>query len=366
MLDNCERKKMSNKSIKKEVISRSSFLTSRNAVAVIDCGISTQKICVVDSDEHGNPELLSFQRIFFSLRDNKQNYETFIKSLLRSYSDFGIRTFILTTNARPAFSSDSETVSFITDIVSKYVKNILCYTSEDNFVTIKEAKKKPQKVVSASWKAVAKEISNNVNEKVLIVEFSTRSLSLTLVDNGKILTDSLSNYERIQNDDLFYFGFYDTNVACIENPFNYKDHTFNLPCESHASTRDIFIITGDLNTIQEERNLSIEQQRKISIDNLAKVFSIDASSNHSMLIEIAEEMKKKFFSKIISIIKKKLDEFSLNKLILIGTGSETLYNVLVKDEGFKEYEILTDKDLFPNEFSHAYAVALSYLNKEKQ
>ncbi|MHA1399360.1 MAG: hypothetical protein ACTSQE_03295 [Candidatus Heimdallarchaeaceae archaeon] len=340
-----------------------SFLASLNAIAVLDIGVSTQKMFVADPS---NPdEILSYQRIFFPLKEKKDEFETFIKSLLRSYSDFGIRTFILTTTAAPVFSSDKETVEFITKIVSKYVQNVICYSSDGTFVSIAEANKTPEKIVSASWRALGESIKEYVQTDALIVEFSTRSVSLIPICENKICSVSKTDFERIKKSELLFYGLLETNVAIIENPFVYENKKYYLPFEKHASTADLFILSNDLQTSQMEHNLSLERLKERALSNLAKVFCIvDQLNNKEIIQKLAFVMRNKLINQIKTAIKLKLQEYSLNTIVLVGLGSEILYQYLSKQEDMQSVKIVQEKDLLLTEFSPAYAIARIYSSKK--
>ncbi|UJG40339.1 MAG: hypothetical protein K9W45_10915 [Candidatus Heimdallarchaeum aukensis] len=343
-------------------ITNSTFFTSHNAIAVLDIGITTQKICVIDPSQPDSP--LSYQRILFSLNKKKDEFETFIKSLLRSYSDFGIRDFILTTSAEPVFDSDQEAVSFIGKIVNKYVNNVSYYSLDNSFLSPDEAEKNPSKVVSAGWKALAEAAYDFVKEDFLAIEFSTRTFSLAPVKEGKYAANSRNNYERMLNDELLFIGTLETNLVNIENPFIFDGKKIYLPSFPHARTEDLFFISNDLHTSQTDTNLTLDQIRENAYRNVSKMFCI---SNYKENMDILQKITDNLIQKILNIIKnaiqQKLKAYGLDKIVLFGIGADLLFDYLSQDEEFANIKIVKGSDFVSVEFSPAFAIGYLYTKK---
>ncbi|MHA1865703.1 MAG: hypothetical protein ACTSWZ_04275 [Candidatus Heimdallarchaeaceae archaeon] len=340
----------------------SAFFTSKKAIAVLDIGITTQKICVIDPSQPDSP--LSYQRILFSLYDKRDEFETFIKSLLRSYSDFGIRDFIVTTTAEQVFDSDQEAVEFIGKIVNKYVQNVSYYSLDNSFLSPSEAVKNPSKVVSAGWKALAEAAFDFVKEDFLAIEFSTRTFSLTPIKEGKYASNSKNNYDRMLNDELLFIGTLETNLANIENPFVFDDKQFYLPSFPHARTVDLFFISNDLHTSQTDSNLTLDQIKENAYRNVSRMFCISDYKNN---MEFLQKITSALIQKILAIIKKsilqKLKAYELDKIVLFGIGADLLFDYLSQDEEFANIKIGKGSDFVSVEFSPAFAIGYLYTKK---
>ena len=341
------------------------YKISSNAIAVLDIGVSTQKFVVLDPEKPDEP--LSYQRIYFALKDKKNEFDTFLKSLLRSYSDFGIRKFILTTSASPVFDSAKETIEFISNVITKYInpKNLLCFTKDGNFVPIEKAKKEPEKIVSAGWKALGVGASYLAQTDALIVEFATRTTSFIPVKDYKIVSNANDDHDRVKNKELLFYGLLETNAAFIENTFTCKDEVYFLPFENHAKTADIFLVTKDLQSSDyiQEIGLGKEQVRELAFQNIAKMFSIiDPKYDKKILVEYAMDIRDKLINTIIRIIDIKLDEYNLENIILVGIGEEILYQHLVNKT--KAKNIIQGKNLLHiTEINPAYAIGAIYAQR---
>ena len=97
-------------------------------VAVIDIGISTQQIVVLNPYKPKEPH--SYQRLFFPITKSMHDLDKHFKSLFRSYADYRIRKFIISISAAPVFSSAKDAVETILDIINQYIsppKNTLFF-----------------------------------------------------------------------------------------------------------------------------------------------------------------------------------------------------------------------------------------------
>ena len=83
-----------------------SFNVNKHNIAVLDFGVTSLKIVIVDPSHPEEP--FHSQRIYLPLRTRRQEIDGELKTILRSYADYNIRKFILTTTS-PLFASAKET-----------------------------------------------------------------------------------------------------------------------------------------------------------------------------------------------------------------------------------------------------------------
>jgi len=348
-----------------ETNTATSFTITKRNVAVLDFGVTSLKIVIIDPVLLGEP--LHFQRIYLPLRTKKEEVESVLKTLLRSYADYHIRKFIVTTTS-PLFASAQETVDFIVQSVTKFIHpaNIAFYTHDEKFVSINEAIAHPEKVVSVGWKALGRGIWQLARKDGLIVDFSTRATSFIPIREGKILSESHSDLERIKNDELVFFGFLETNVAFIQPEFDYNGETYNLPFETHAITADLFLITDDLqpNDYVTETPDKKAKFREDALDRLKRTFCIiDDSFSENELVKVAHLLKIRMLEKINKIIKKKLHEHNLTRVIVTGIGTELIYKFLYDKNEYVEI-IQTSDILKTAEVNPSYSLAYIYATKK--
>ncbi len=339
-----------------------SFTSDKGNIAVLDFGVTSLKIVIVDPTHPEEP--FHSQRIYFPLKIRKEEVEGDLKTILRSYADYNIRKFILTTTS-PLFASAKETVEFIINSVTKFIQpaNIVLYTHDEEFVSIKQALENPSKVVSVGWKALGKGLWQMIKQDGLIVDFSTRTTSFIPIREGKILSNSKSDHDRMMNDELVFLGLMETNAAFIQPTFEYNGKTFNLPFETHAITADIFTITEDIQPSDYITNTP-DKKAKFKEDALNRVKSmfciVDEKFDELDLIKIAHLLKVKMLERINQIIKRKKEEYQLNKIIITGIGANILYQYLLEKNEYSDIsraaDIIKTAEINPS-FSLAYIYA---------
>lgn len=340
----------------------SSFTSDKRNIAVLDFGVTSLKIVIVDPTYPEEP--FHSQRIYLPLRTRKEEVEGDLKTILRSYADYNIRKFILTTT-NPLLASAKETVEFIINAVTKFIQpsNIVLYTHDEEFVSIQQALENPSKVVSVGWKALGIGLWKMMKQEGLVVDFSTRTTSFIPIREGKILSNSKNDHDRLKNDELVFLGLMETNVAFINPTFEYSGETYNLPFEPHAITADIFTITGDIRPSDYITNTP-DKKAKFKEDSLNRLKSmfciVDEFVDELDLIKIAHLLKVRMLEKINQIIKKKKEEHQLNKIIVTGIGANILYQYLLEKNEYSDLcratDIIKTAEINPS-FSLAYIYA---------
>ena len=339
-----------------------SFNVNKHNIAVLDFGVTSLKIVIVDPSHPEEP--FHSQRIYLPLRTRRQEIDGELKTILRSYADYNIRKFILTTTS-PLFASAKETIEFIINSVTNFIHpaNIVLYTHDGEFVTIKQALENPSKVVSVGWKALGKGLWKMTKQEGLVVDFSTRTTSFIPIRKGEILSSSKSDHERMKNDELIFFGLMETNAAFIQPIFEYNGETFNLPFETHAITADVFLVTEDIQSSDYITNTPDKKAKfkEDALDRIKSMFCIVDDSFHEQdLIKIAYLLKLRMLEKINRLIKKKMEEYQLDKIIITGIGANILYQYLMEKNEYtnisKASDIIKTAEINPS-FSLAYIYA---------
>lgn len=345
-------------------LSSTSFSSNQN-IAVLDFGSTILRIVIVDPAHPEEP--LYFQKIYLPLRSKREELESVLKTLLRSYADYNIRKFILTIR-NSFFSTAKETLEFIIDSVTKFIRptNILFYTFDGNFISTEIAKKTPERVISAGWRALGEAIWKLAKKDSLIVNFSAHSTGFISVKDGNIYSKSLSNNDRMKNNELLYYGVLETNAAFIQPKFEYGGEVYNLPNEPHALTADIFLITGDL----QQSDYIVEttdKKAKFKEDALNRLRNMLCITNVNFdeyeLIKVAHLIKTRLLEEINQNIRRKLFEDKLNNIILTGLGANILLDYLKTKDEHEEITI-ANEFIKTSEVNPTYCIAYIYLTQK--
>ncbi|MHA2358008.1 MAG: hypothetical protein ACXABK_04485 [Candidatus Heimdallarchaeaceae archaeon] len=343
--------------------------TKKQNIAILEFGVTTQKIVVLDPNHPEEP--LRFERFFLPLNTKREELEGTLKTLLRSYADYNIRKFILSISSS-FFSSPKETVEYIIDSVTKFIlpTNILVYTIDGNFITPEAALRVPHKIVSTGWRALGEGVWALVKKDALVIHFSSSDTSFIPIREGMILSRSKSDYDRIRNNEILFYGLLETNAAFIQPSFEYGDNIYNLPFEPHALTADVFLITEDLH-VSDYIIDTPDKKAKFKEDSLNRLKNMlritDENFDEFELVKIAHLLKTRLLEEINQNIRRKLFENSLERIILTGVGSNVLYQYLKNkdeyDELFKATDIIKTAEINPT-FCIAYIYASKKMMKD--
>jgi probable H4MPT-linked C1 transfer pathway protein len=342
------------------------FSTLEGNIAVLEFGATIQNIVIIDPAHPEEP--LRFERFYLPLRTRGSELEGTLKTLLRSYADYKIRKFILTITSS-FFPSPKETVEYIIDSVTKFIlpTNLVCYTIDGNFINVEAALRVPHKIVSAGWRALGLGIWKLINKDALVVDFSTRTTSFIPVKGGQILSKSLSDYDRIKNNEILFYGLLETNAAFIQPNLEYNDDIYHLPSEAYSITADIFLITEDLH-ISDYIIDTTDKKAKFKEDSLNRLKNMlritDDSLDDYEIIKIAHLLKTKLLEEINQNIRRKLFESELKGIILTGIGSNILYQYLKNKDEYDELIQATDV-IRTAEINPSFCLAYLYATQKR-
>ncbi|MEE9410619.1 MAG: hydantoinase/oxoprolinase family protein [Candidatus Heimdallarchaeota archaeon] len=344
--------------------SSAGFSRTQN-IAVLDFGTTTLRIVIVNPAHPEEP--LYFQRLYLPLRTKREELESVLKTLLRSYADYNIRKFILTVR-NSFYSTAKETLEFVVDSVTKFIRpvNILFYTFDGNFITTEIALKNPERIISAGWRALGMAIWQIVEKDSLIVDFSAQSTSFISIKDGVILSKSLSNCDRMKNNELIFYGLLETNAAFIQPKFEYGGAIYNLPGELLALTADIFLITGDLPQSGYIIDTT-DKKAKFKEDALNRLRNMlcitEENFDEYELIKIAHLIKTRLLEEINQNIKRKMFENKLDRITLTGIGSNVLHEYLKSKDEYDDIT-LANEEIKTAEVNPTFCIAYIYATQK--
>ena len=165
---------------------------------------------------------------------------------------------------------------------------------------------------------------------------------------------------------MIFYGFLETNVAFIQPKFEFNEETYNLPFESHVITADLFLLTDDLqpNDYATDTPDRKAKFREDALDRLKRMLCIvDDTFSENDLVKVAHLLKVRMLEKIHQIIKQKLQEFNLTRLIITGIGADILYQFLFDKNEYVDI-IQTSDILKTAEVNPSYSLAYIYATKK--
>lgn len=101
-------------------------------------------------------------------------------------------------------------------------------------------------IASANWLASASWVASKVGQGIFIDIGSTTSDILVLA-NDKVKAIGLTDYQRLQSDELVYTGIIRTAVMAVSQQAYFKGQQTGLMAEYFATMADVYRLTGELN-----------------------------------------------------------------------------------------------------------------------
>jgi len=305
-----------------------------NSIMVLDFGVTTQKIIILDRKSPHTP--ISSQIMYFPLEKKRDKFNSFLKSLLRSYAEFLIRNYVITISAGSVFNSAKEAITFFGTNLCEYINSPMLhfYAFDNEFIHYNEALKKPLHVLSTDWWALGTGIASFLEEDALIVDYSTRTTEIVPIREGSIAIPPMTDHERIKENFLLFNGMLETNAAFVMPKLEINNQVYNLPDHYHANMADIFLITKDITppTYIVDTPDGGKKNRAGALTRLKKMLCIFGNADEKFLLSVAEKIKEKALKEITTIVKNKINSYQPKKIVVAGLGEDILYEWLLKKD----------------------------------
>ncbi len=285
------------------------------------------------------------EQVYSPIWKNINNLKKSIKLIKNKLGKTNYHAITMTAELADIFSDRVNGVKYIVNLSSKILgeKNIFFY-SKKTFLKKKLAIKKTFELNSMNWHATASFISNSFPNCILIDVGSTTT-DIIPIKNKRIISRSVTDYQRLKSNELIYLGVLRTPIQAIEKKKN-------LVNENFANLSDVYRILNKIpNTIDLLPTLDNKTKSKHdSARRIARIFGQDYEKKHFLKWkEIAYKIQKKHLKILKSAIKEIKIKKKLNAVPIIGAGiGEFLVREASKQ---KEY--------------HSFCSRINYIKKNK-
>ena len=206
------------------------------------------------------------------------------------------------------------------------------YAIDKGFIPYEDIDQCTELVSSANWHASANYIASLFDTGVMI-DMGTTTTDIIPFGNGNVLTESISDYDRLTAGELVYTGMVRTPVFSVIDQFEYLGKTTPLMAEQFASMADVYRILNMLNEHDDMYDTADGEKKSIhtSMVRLMRMVGIDNQQHISLhqdeIIALCEEIMRAQIERINQAVQNAIEKICKGEktiLVLIGSGADIL------------------------------------------
>ncbi len=155
----------------------------------------------------------------------------------------------MTGELADCFESKAEGVKFILDAVGQASdsRHTRVYLNNGTLVTPQVAATRPLQVAAANWHALARFVGRFVRKEVaLLIDVGSTTTDIVPLLKGEPATAGVTDTERLMHGELVYCGVERTPACALVESVPYRGQKCPVAREVFATTRDVYLLTGDL------------------------------------------------------------------------------------------------------------------------
>ncbi|MDD5277447.1 MAG: hydantoinase/oxoprolinase family protein [Methylovulum sp.] len=108
-----------------------------------------------------------------------------------------------------------------------------------------------QAIASANWLASASFAAQKV-EKGLFIDIGSTTTDILVFDQGQVLAQGYTDYQRLQSKELIYTGIVRTPIMAVAQTVMDQDQETGIMAEYFATMADVYRVTGELNEAHDQ------------------------------------------------------------------------------------------------------------------
>jgi (4-(4-[2-(gamma-L-glutamylamino)ethyl]phenoxymethyl)furan-2-yl)methanamine synthase len=153
------------------------------------------------------------------------------------------------------FASRDEGVAKIIATMQHYLADAQTqwiYAGTQGFIESRQVKPEDYPVIaSANWLASASLVAQKL-KTALFVDIGSTTTDILLCENGIVQAVGLTDYQRLQSQELVYTGIIRTAVMAVSQKVFFKGQPQGLMAEYFATMADVYRLSGELNEIHDQ------------------------------------------------------------------------------------------------------------------
>lgn len=274
------------------------------------------------------------------------------------------------------FNSRDEGVAEIIAAMKRYIQNetLLIYAGMRGFIACENIIPTDYvAIASANWLASASLAAEKMSS-ALFVDIGSTTTDILLCENGAVQTVGLTDYQRLQSQELIYTGIVRTAVMAVTKSVFFKGQPVGLMAEYFATMADIYRLTGDLTEAHDQTETAdgAEKTELASAKRLSRMIGYEFDIQDLALWKnLAFQLKQQQKQQIQTACLRQLSRTAHSKLpCVIGAGiGRFLAQQIADDLGCPYHDF---DDFFMPTLSNsvmaiadcAPAVAVAYLSQK--
>lgn len=274
------------------------------------------------------------------------------------------------------FSSRDEGVAEIIATVQRHLANqsLWIYAGVSDFIQVEKIQAEHYAAIaSANWLASASLVAQKT-EAALFVDIGSTTTDILWCENGAVQAMGLTDYQRLQSQELIYTGIVRTAVMALSQSVFFKGQTVGLMAEYFATTADIYRLTGDLNEAHDQTDTADGAEKSVlaSAKRLSRMIGYEFENNDlNQWRFVAFQLKQQQKQQIqLACLRQLSRQHRANSPCFVGAGiGRFLVKQIAADLGcaYQDFEdffspLLSDSSLSIADC--APAVAVAYLSRK--
>jgi probable H4MPT-linked C1 transfer pathway protein len=109
-------------------------------------------------------------------------------------------------------------------------------------------------IASANWQATALHTARVLRDRAgLLIDIGSTTTDLIAFANGRVLTESRSDAERLERGELVYHGVVRTPLCALAQRIAWRGRSLNVMNEFFATSADVYRATGELDPMHDQQ-----------------------------------------------------------------------------------------------------------------
>lgn len=227
------------------------------------------------------------------------------------------------------FRTKSEGVHWILHAVDQafpQVPDLRIWQTGGEFFSLEEAQEFPVLVAAANWHALASWAGRAcLQGTAILMDIGSTTTDIIPIQNGIPVSEGGTDPHRLASGELVYTGVRRTPLMSLGTHLAVGDQSYGVAAELFATTRDLYLWTGDLPEVPEDCETANGKPatRECAYDRLARMFCGDREEfDPDQIQEAVANWKQRQVALIRSSLQRVMDrqQGPIDQLIFSGEG----------------------------------------------
>lgn len=177
------------------------------------------------------------------------------------------------------FAHREEGVTRIAAMLAAALPSPRFFAGDAGWCSAEEAGAAWPHIASANWLATARHTAQVLKDRGgLLIDIGSTTTDLIAVANGRVLTASRSDAERLEHSELVYHGVVRTPLCALAPRMAWRGRSLNVMNEFFATTADVYRTTGELEAEHDQQPSAdhATKDQAATQARLARMIGLDA------------------------------------------------------------------------------------------